>query len=240
MLPRTSRLRLIDCGEPVELTLNEVLSERGVVTRHVYFPTSAFVSLVAALDGKPALEVGMVGNEGMLGAQLALGVPTIPLHALVQGGGAALRMTAGAFRKELARSVPLQGLLNRYVYVLMQQLASSAACVRFHRIDARLARWLLMTQDRAQSANFQITHEFLAYMLGVRRVGITTAASILQREKLIQYRRGQLQILDRPGLERRACSCYADDCNAYSTLFEQTKVSRVISAGTMKRLGGPQ
>lgn len=218
-LPRRDRLRLLDICEPVELELSQVLSERGAPTRHVYFPTGAFISLVTPLDGKPVLEVGMVGREGMLGAQLALGVSTTPLHALVQGVGSALRIAAGPFRRELARSVALQRDLSRYVYVLMEQLASSAACLRFHKIDARLARWLLMSQDRAQTDRFHVTHEFLAYMLGVRRVGITTAAGDLQRNLLIKYYRGELQVINRRGLEAAACSCYATDCNAYAQLL---------------------
>lgn len=202
--------------EPVQLVLAEVLCDGGKPTRHVYFPVQGFISLVALIEGAPALEVGMVGREGMVGAQLVLGVGTSPLRALVQGPGAAWRIEAAAFRKELARSVALQGSLNRYLYVLMIQLSTSAGCLRFHLIGPRLARWLLMSQDRAHSDNFRVTHEFLAYMLGVRRVGITAAASNLQRSGLIEYRRGDLKILDRKGLEAMACGCYAADRRAYS------------------------
>ena len=158
----------------------------------------------------------MVGREGMLGAQLALGVATAPLRALVQGAGTAWRIGAGAFRRELARSPALQRSLDRYLYVLMAQLAASAACLRFHLIGPRLARWLLMSQDRAQADSFRVTHEFLAYMLGVRRVGITAAAGGLQRSGLIDYHRGELTVLDRAGLEAAACDCYAADCKAYA------------------------
>ena len=220
LLPRQDRLRLLAVCEPVQLTLGTVLSEHGKPTRHVYFPTDAFISLIALVDGKPALEVGMVGREGMLGAQLALGVVTAPLHALVQGPGAACRITTAAFRKELARSATLQRVLHRYVYVLMAQTAASATCLRFHLIGPRLARWLLMTQDRAHSSSFRVTHEFLAYMLGVRRVGITGAASTLQRNGLIEYHRGDLTVLDRSGLEAAACGCYAADRKAYAELMQ--------------------
>ena len=219
-LPRQDRLRLLALCEPVPLVLAKVLCEPGKPTRHVFFPTEGFISLVAPIDGQPALEVGMVGREGMLGAHLALGVATAPLHALVQGAGVAWRIGTPAFRAELARSAPLQRALNRYLYVLMAQLAASAACLRFHQIGPRLARWLLMTQDRARADRFHVTHEFLSYMLGVRRVGITAAAGLLQRGGLIEYCRGELTVLDRPGLEAAACGCYAVDCNAYAELMD--------------------
>jgi CRP-like cAMP-binding protein len=215
LLPRKARLPLLAICEPVELVMAQVLSEAGASTRHVYFPTEGFISLVTAINGKPMLEVGMVGREGMLGTHLALGVGAAPLHALVQGPGAAWRIDAAAFRRELARNSALQRGLNRYVYVLMMQLASTASCLRFHQLGPRLARWLLMTQDRAHSDRFHITHEFLAYMLGVRRVGVTIAASVLQRRGLIKYQRGEIQVLKRRGLEAAACSCYAADRETY-------------------------
>jgi len=214
-LPSSSRARLLAICEPVQLAMGEVLGEVGTPTRYVYFPTIGFVSLVTAVKGRPMLEVGMVGREGMLGIQLVLGVETAPLHAVVQGEGAAWRIGASEFSRELARTPALQRELNRYIYVTMAQLASAAFCLRFHQIGPRLARWLLMTQDRARSDRFHITHEFLAYMLGVRRVGITTAASGLQRDGLIKYRRGEIQVLDRRGLKASACTCYAADREAY-------------------------
>ena len=197
----------------------EVLGEVGIPTRYVYFPTESFISLVTAINGRPVLEVGMIGREGMLGTQLALGVSAAPLHALVQGAGAAWRIGAVEFRRELAHSSALQRGLNRYLYVMLMQLASAASCLRFHQIGPRLARWLLMTQDRAHSSSFRITHEFLAYMLGVRRVGVTTAASVLQRSGLIKYQRGEIQVLNRRGLELAACSCYAADREAYEQML---------------------
>ena len=218
-LPRKERLQLLAICEPVQLVLGSVICEPGSATRHVYFPVDSFISLLTQVDGKPALEVGMVGREGMLGAELALGIATTPLHALVQGEGAAWRITSAAFRRELAGSVALQRVMHRYLYVLMSQLASSAACLRFHLIGPRLARWLLMSQDRAHNDRFRVTQEFLAYMLGVRRVGITTAAGELQRNGLIEYRRGHLTVLDRKGLEAAACSCYAADQKVYAKLL---------------------
>jgi CRP-like cAMP-binding protein len=218
-LPRKDRLRLLAICEPVQLLLSEVLCEPGEPTRHVYFPTEGFISLVALVEGSPGVEVGMVGREGMLGAQLALGVVTAPLHALVQGAGAAWRIATDLFRRELAASSALQQGLNRYLYVLMAQQAASAACLRFHLIGPRLARWLLMSQDRAHCDSFHVTHEFLAYMLGMRREGVTAAACALQRLGLIQYHRGEMTVLDRSGLEAAACSCYAADGQTYAELL---------------------
>jgi CRP-like cAMP-binding protein len=218
-LPQRDRQRLLAVCEPVQLALAEVLYEPGKPTQHVYFPTDGFISLLTLIDGKPGLEVGLVGSEGMLGAHLALGVGTTPLRALVQGPGATWRIPTAAFRADLARSVPLQRSLDRYLYVLMAQLAASAGCVRFHQIGARLARWLLMSQDRAHADRFHVTHEFLAYMLGVRRVGVTMAAGALERSGLITYHRGDLIVLDRSGLEAASCSCYAAERLAYSELM---------------------
>lgn len=220
MLPHKGRQRLLMLSEQVQLAQSEVLGGVGKPTRFVYFPIEGFISLITAIDGKPVLEVGMVGREGMCGAQVALNVITQPLHALVQGTGTALRIPIGAFRKELARNAALRSILGRYVYVLMRQLASSAACVRFHEINPRLARWLLMTQDRAHSDSFAVTHDFLGFMLGVRRVGITTAAGALQRKGLIEYCRGQVTVLNRKGLEASSCSCYAADRQAYAEVMQ--------------------
>lgn len=223
-LPRRDRLRLLAICEPLELMLGEVLCEPDKPTRHVYFPTEGFISLVAMIQGSPGVEVGMVGREGMLGAQLALGIVTAPLKALVQGPGTAWRIPTAAFRRELERSPALQRSLHRYVYVLMAQLAASAGCLRFHLIGPRLARWLLMSQDRAHSDSFHVTHEFLAYMLGVRRVGVTAAAGGLQRSGLIEYHRGDLTVLDRRGLEAAACGCYAADRRTYATVLRPVAV----------------
>lgn len=220
LLPDQDRERLLGRCEPIQLVPHEILCEPAKPMAYVYFPTKGFISLITPVEGSPGVEVGMVGREGMLGAQLALGVETAPLRALVQGAGACWRIDAAAFRRALARSPPLQRVLNRYLYVLMAQQAAAAGCLRFHLTGQRLARWLLMSQDRAHSSSFHVTHEFLAYMLGMRRVGITAAASTLQREGLIEYHRGELTVLDRVGLKAAACSCYATDCKTYADLLD--------------------
>ena len=218
-LPKATRVRLDEIGQLVDLPLSQILGEAGAPTRHVHFPIDGFVSLLAQVDSEHVIEVGMVGREGMLGIQLALGVAIEPLKSLVQGAGQALRIDAAPFRRELAESPALRTLLDRYVYVLFAQHARAAACLRFHMIEERLARWLLMSQDRARSDVFQLTQEFLAYMLGVRRVGVTVAAGELQRRGLIAYERGEMTIVDRPGLELAACSCYASDRAVYAENF---------------------
>ena len=218
-LPKAARSRLDAAGQVVDLTLSQVLGEADAPTTHVYFPLDGFFSLLAQVDSEHVIEVGMVGREGLLGIQVALGVAIEPLKAIVQGEGQALRVDATTFRRELAANPALRATLDRYVYVLMSQHARAAACLRFHLIEQRLARWLLMSQDRAASDVFQLTQEFLSYMLGVRRVGVTVAAGELQRQHLISYERGEMTIVDRIGLEHAACSCYASDRAVYAAHF---------------------
>jgi CRP-like cAMP-binding protein len=218
-LPDAERRRLIERCEPVELAFEHVLCEVGDRIRHVYFPTASFISLISSVDTGSSLEVGLVGAEGMFGSSLLLGVDVSSLRGLVQGAGPALRMDATQFSRELKRSPPLAKRLNSYLYVVTTQVQQMAACARFHVVAARLARWLLMTRDRAQSNEFRLTQEFLAYMLGVRRAGITRAASALQRRRLIRYSRGKMRILDARGLEAVSCECYAKAGQLYDRMM---------------------
>jgi CRP-like cAMP-binding protein len=207
-LPAADHARIASGFEPVELRYGEVLYEPGDAMDAVYFPDNCLVSLLTLVEGHRALEVGLVGREGMIGARLALGAATSSVRALVQGTGTALRMSSSRFLKEFRRCPALQRALFQFTDSLMIQISQTAACNRFHIVEARLARWLLMTAERMASPEFHLTHEFLADMLGVRREGVTVAASGLQRRNLIRYRRGDITILDTPGLEATSCSCY--------------------------------
>jgi CRP-like cAMP-binding protein len=171
------------------------------------------------VDNSCSLEVGLVGDEGMFGIPLALGVDVSPVRAVVQGAGSALRMGGAAFCAELGHSPSLQREIDRYVFVQLSQLAQTAACTRYHVVEARLARWLLMTQDRAHANAFHVTQEFLALMLGVRRVGVTKAAGALQKRNLIRYSRGDIKVLDRRGLKAASCGCYEADRKSYSRIL---------------------
>lgn len=207
-MPRPAYRRMLTGFEQVELNYAEVLYEPKEPIRCVYFPINCLVSLLTAVDKNRTLEVGMVGNEGMVGMPMALGIGVSAVRALVQGSGMALRMKAARFRTEFEKNWLLRRALFRYNHLMMAQISQTAACNRFHLTDERLARWLLMTSDRVHANEFLLTHEFLAHMLGVRRVGVTKAASDLQRKKLIDYSRGNIQILNRKGLEAAACTCY--------------------------------
>jgi CRP-like cAMP-binding protein len=225
-LPRRSRQHFLASCDQVELRFADVLCTLGETIRHVYFPTESFVSLVTALDDDARLEVGIVGDEGMLGTALILGVNRSPQHALVQGAGAALRMSAATFSRHYRQDAKLRQRLSRYVYVLMRQLAQTAACTSYHVVEARLARWLLMSRDRAHRDHFRLTHEFLAYMLGVRRVGVTQAASSLQEQGLIDYSRGAITIVDNAGLENASCACYRESNVMYAQILGSPRAAR--------------
>ena len=221
-LPKSDLRRVLAECETVELAFADVLYKPGENVSQVYFPTRSYIALVMPVDTSASLEVGLIGNEGMLGIPLALGVDVSPVRAVVQGAGSALRMAAAPFCRELGRSQTLQREIDRYVFVQLSQLAQTAACTRFHVIEARLARWLLMTQDRAHADNFRVTQELLAAMLGVRRTGVTNAASSLQKRNLIHYSRGDITVLDRRGLKAAACGCYQVDRESYDRVLSRS------------------
>jgi CRP-like cAMP-binding protein len=207
-MPKKAGQSVLDGVDEVEVTYGQILYEPEGPIRKVYFPIDCLVSLLTAVDARRSLEVGLVGNEGMVGMPMALGIPVSAVCALVQGSGKALTMSAARFRTEFRVNLALQHALFRYNHLLMAQISQTAACNRFHETGPRLARWLLMTADRMGSDEFRLTHEFLAHMLGIRRVGVTRAAGVLEKKKLIAYSRGHIQILKRKGLEAAACSCY--------------------------------
>lgn len=207
-IPRKDYQRLIARLEPITLTFGEVLYEPGAEIHHVYFPGVSLVSLLTLVDSHLALEVGIVGREGMVGLPVALGINVSPVRALVQGAGVAMRMKSKHFLQEFRKIPHFQTAVYRYAYALMAQVAQTAACNRFHVVEERLARWLLMTRDRVQSDQFPMTQEFLSHMLGVRRVGVTKAAGALQKRNVIEYRRGLITIVDLDSLEASSCSCY--------------------------------
>ena len=210
-LPRSAYRALLPGLVPVTLLLHEVLYEPGQAMRQVYFPTTSLVSLLVVMQEKTALEIALVGRDGMVGIPLALGAAVSPWRALVQGTGDALRMNRLEFNAASRRHPSLRQAVQGNARALLGQIARTAACNRFHLLEPRLARWLLMTRDRLESSEFTMTQEFLSTMLAVRRVGVSDAASSFQRRHLIEYSRGHITILDHKGLEAACCSCYAED-----------------------------
>jgi CRP-like cAMP-binding protein len=217
-LPQKEYQRLLPELEQVAMPFAEVLYEPGREIRHVYFPNDSIVSLLAEVADRSTLEVGIVGNEGMAGIPVFMGVGTSQHRAIIQGAGTAMRMKASALRRESVRAGPLHRLLHLYSHTLLTQVSRSAACNRFHLVDARLARWLLMSSDRLGANEFRLTQDFISNMLGVRREGVSKAAGALQKNELINYSRGRLMILDRAGLEAVSCECYGiirDESDSY-------------------------
>ena len=207
-LPRNEYKRVLPKLKTVSLVLGEALYEPGDLIKYVYFPNDSIVSLISELSETSELEVGMVGNEGMVGLAVFMGVNSSSTRAVVQGAGTAMRMSSAAVRTEANRLGSLHHLLHRYSHSLLTQVSQSSACNRSHLVDARLARWLLMTNDRLGAEEFPLTQEFLSNMLGVRREGVSKAAGTLQAGKLIRYSRGMITILNRRGLEAKSCQCY--------------------------------
>lgn len=207
-LPKKDYQTLQPHLEEVPLVFEKILYQPNVLLSDVYFPNSGIVSLLAGVNERSTLEVGLVGNEGVVGLSVFMGVNSSLNRAVVQGVGSAMRMKVTAFRKASNHGGFFQRILQRYSHSVITQITQSAVCNQFHKVEARLARWLLMTHDRMGDDEFQLTQEFLSNMLGVRREGVSRAACDLQKRGLIHYQRGRLRVLDRPGLEATSCPCY--------------------------------
>ena len=215
-LPRPDRQRLLGECEQIELLVPQALCMPGDRIRDLLFPTDGLISLITAVPGHPSLCIGMIGDEGVLGLWSMLGATRVPFRADVQRRGMAWRVSVVAMRRQFDASAALRRELNRYVCVMLLQRAQAIACACYHTVEPRLARWLLMTRDRAHSDDFHVTHEALAGILGVRRAGITRAASALQMRRMIRYSRGDVSILDGRALEAAACDCYEADRRIYA------------------------
>jgi CRP-like cAMP-binding protein len=219
-LAGADRKRIVGKCEVVELDAGQVLMRPGQRTTHAWFPLDSTISLGMVAPGKRnCFEVALIGPEGMVGVPLLLGAAASSLRATVVKPGTALRLRAPELRLQLEAAPGFRQRMHHYVFVSLTQLAQAALCTHYHHVDERLARWLLMTQDRAPHGAVHATHEFLAATLGVRRAGVTRAAASLQRRQLIAYHRGVLTVLDRDGLEAAACACYAADCASYASVM---------------------
>ena len=226
-LPREEYERLLPHLESVSLPFMGVLYKGGEPIKHVYFPDDGLISLLIVMKDETVREIGVVGNEGMLGIAVALGMKTATTRALVQLPGVAMRMKAGALREELGRGGALQNVLQAYAHALLTQVSQSAACVSAHAVDKRLSRWLLMTHDHAPGDGFEMKHEFMAMMLGVTRSVVTRAAGLLQKEEMIRYTRGRVTVLDRGRLEAAACECYGAVKAEYARSAHTSRLSSV-------------
>ena len=207
-LPKKEYKRLLPQLEQINLEFGQILYEPGDTLHHVYFPNDSIISLLSTVAERSTLEVGIVGNDGMAGISVFMGVDISRNRALVQGSGTAARMSSATLRKESQQQGMLPRLLQRYSHSLLTQISQSAACNRFHTVDARLARWLLMTHDRVNSDEFRLTQQFMSDMVGVRREGVNKVVGQLQKSKLISSSRNSIRILNRRGLESVSCVCY--------------------------------
>jgi len=215
-LPVRQRNRLLAQCQMVPLKFGDCLLEKSKRIRHVYFPVTGFVSLATITTHHKPIAITLIGNEGMVGAEVCLERRVAANMSVVQGAGMALRISVPAFVRQLAVCPVLRQSCSRYCYVLLEQMAQSIACNSFHEVPPRLSRWLLMAQDRADGANLQLTHALLAAMLGVRRSAVTIAAGQLQAIRLISYSRGDITVLSRGELEAMSCECYAVGVKAYN------------------------
>jgi CRP-like cAMP-binding protein len=222
-LPSAVFTRWLPQLEPVDLPLARVLHESGVALDHLYFPTTSIISLLYVMENGASAEIGVVGNEGAVGISLFMGGQTTPSRAVVQSGGDGFRLRAAVLMEEFNKGGPVLHLLLRYTQALITQMAQTAVCNRHHSLDQQLCRWLLLSLDRLNSNQLVMTQELIANMLGVRREGVTEAAGRLQQAGLISYRRGQITVLNREGLEQRSCECYAVVSNEYERLLPTTE-----------------
>jgi CRP-like cAMP-binding protein len=225
-LPAAEYERLLPHLEQVPVGLGWALHESGAPQNHVYFPTDSIVSLLYVMADGSSAEIAIVGNEGLVGISLFMGGDSTPSRAVVQSAGYAYRLKAPLIKGEFERGGALQHLLLRYTQALMTQMAQTAVCNRHHAVEQQLCRWLLLSLDRLPSNVLVMTQELIANMLGVRREGVTEAAGRLQAAGLIHYSRGRITVLDRPGLEARACECYA---------VVKREVDRLLSGGTITK-----
>jgi CRP-like cAMP-binding protein len=218
-LPAEDLARWLPALELVQMPLGEVLYESGVAMTHVYFPATSIVSLLYVMEDGASAEIAVVGNEGIVGVSLFMGGETTPSRSVVQSAGSGFRMRGQVLKEEFNRSSAVLHLLLRYTQALITQMAQTAVCNRHHSLDQQLCRWLLLSLDRLGTPELIMTQELIANMLGVRREGVTEAATNLQKAGLIQYRRGHITVLDRPGLEQRTCECYAVVKKEYDRLL---------------------
>ena len=218
-LPKKEYLNVLSLSELVELGSGEIIGEPGQVINYVYFPINCYISLQKEIDNKTSLEIGIVGPQGFYGLNFALGVKVTLLRAVVEASGTALRISSKLFLKLCEKNTLLSLKLQNYAYVRMSQLSQTTGCNRFHVLDARLCRWILMVRDCLQSNEFYITHECLSKKLGVRRAGVTKAAGILQKKKLISYNKGHIKILNRNKLEALTCGCYRLNKKIYENII---------------------
>ncbi|MCU1265948.1 MAG: cyclic nucleotide-binding domain protein [Acidobacteria bacterium] len=219
MLPRNEQEHLLPHLEPISFKLGQVVYESGGQQDHIYFPTTAIISLLYMMENGSSAEMGVAGNEGLVGIALFMGGDTVPNRAVVQSAGEALRMNTRVLQDEFARGGTFQRLLLRYTQALMTQMSQTAVCNRLHTVEQQLCRWLLLSRDRLDSDVLIMTQELIANMLGVRREGVTGAAQRLQENGLISYVRGRIQILDRKGLEATVCECYRVVKDEYDRLL---------------------
>lgn len=222
-LPAAELERWLPQLEWVEMPLGHVVYESGKVQSHVYFPATAIVSLLYVLENGASAEIAVVGNEGLVGVSLFMGGGSTPSRAVVQSAGQGFRLSALAMKEEFDRAGPVLHLLLRYTQALITQMAQTAVCNRHHSLDQQLCRWLLLSMDRLQGSELVMTQELIANMLGVRREGVTEGATKLQQAGLIKYSRGRISVLDRPGLEKRTCECYAVVKKEYDRLLPEKK-----------------